>query len=76
MMKISGTRSYILVQFDHRTVKIEGELTTTPAFFADTNSIKNWESPHEKIPITEKEKAEIVNRLSEQLNSEFRIYLI
>jgi hypothetical protein len=40
-MKITGVRSYILVERDVRTLKITGELTTAPAFYADSISIKN-----------------------------------
>lgn len=72
-MKITGTRSYILVEYDHRTVKIEGELTTTPAFYASIGSIKNWESPYENMPVTEEEKKEIINRVLEENNPEFKI---
>jgi hypothetical protein len=73
-MKITGTRSYILVEFDHRKVKIEGELTTTPAFYAIKSSIKNWESPYNEIAITEEEKNEIVKRVLEHNNPEFKIF--
>ena len=72
-MKITGTRSYILVEFDHRTVKIEGELTTPPAFYATISSIKNWENPYDSIPITEEEKKEIIRRILEENNPEFKI---
>lgn len=65
-MKITGTRSYILVEFDHRTVKIAGELTTTPVFYAEINSIKNWEAPYNKVAVTEEEKQEIIRRVNEE----------
>jgi hypothetical protein len=65
-MQISGTRSHIIVQFDHRSVKITGELTTTPVFYADIISIKNWEPPYESVAITEKEKEEIIKRVTEE----------
>jgi len=74
-MKITGTRSYILVEFDYRTIKIAGELTTVPAFYADINSIKNWESPYDNIIITEEEKKEIIKRiLQETEDKAFKIY--
>jgi hypothetical protein len=72
-MRITGTRSYILVEFDSRTVKIAGELTTTPAFYASPGSIKNWESPYEKVEITPDEKREIIERVLAHDNPEFRI---
>lgn len=65
-MKITGTRSYILVEFDHRTVKIAGELTITPAFYAEINSIKNWEAPYDKVAVKEEEKLEIIRRVNEE----------
>jgi hypothetical protein len=72
-MKITGTRSYILVEFDHRSVKIAGELTTTPVFYASIKSIKNWEPPYDSIPVSESEKREIVNRVLQEIRSEFKI---
>ena len=73
MIKFSGTRSYILVEFDHRTVKISGELTSTPAFYASISSIKNWEPPFENIEITDEEKKQIVERVSNEDNGELKI---
>lgn len=74
-MKITGTRSYILVEYDHRTLKIEGELTLTPAFYAISNSIKKWEPPYEKDPITVAEKKEIILRiLDNNINSKLKVY--
>jgi hypothetical protein len=72
-MKITGTRSYILVEFDYRTVKIAGELTTTPAFYADISSIRNWEPPHQNLKVSEQEKNEIIKRVLEQNNPDFKI---
>jgi hypothetical protein len=72
-MKITGTRSYILVEFDYRTVKIQGELTITPAFYAYSNSIKNWEPPYDKTPITTDEKSEIIKAVIAAGNPEFEI---
>lgn len=72
-MKITGTRSYILVEFDYRTVKIKGELTLTPAFYASINSIKNWESPHDNVEVKQEEKNEIINTILRENNSDFKI---
>ncbi|OQP57927.1 hypothetical protein A3860_39720 [Niastella vici] len=73
-MKITGTRSYILVEFDYRTIKIAGELTTTPAFYAYINSIKNWEPPYENMEVTNKEIEEIIKKVTEYNNPAFPIY--
>jgi len=72
-MKITGTRSYILVEFDNRTVKIKGELTTTPAFYASIRSIDNWETPYQDLKVSEDEKKEIIRKVMEQKNPEFEI---
>ena len=72
-MKITGTRSYILVEFDLKTVKIAGELTITPAFYASKSSIMNWESPYQELKISEEEKKEIVQKIIEHNNPEFKI---
>jgi hypothetical protein len=72
-MKITGTRSYILVEFDSRTVKIEGELTTTPAFYASVGSIKNWETPYQDVEISPEEKKANIARVLAHNNPAFRI---
>ncbi len=59
-MKISFWISYILVEFDHRKVKITGEYTVDRIFHLDEVSIKNWETPYDKIPISNNEKNEII----------------
>lgn len=64
-MKITGDRSTIWVEINGKIVKIEGELTTTPAFYAEANSIKNWEFPFENILISSKEKEEIIQKIEE-----------
>ena len=72
-MKITGTRSYMLVEFDSRTVKIKGELTTTPAFYASISSIKNWESPYQDLEISQEEKRALIEKILEHNNPEFKI---
>lgn len=60
---INGTRSTIEVEIDNKQIIITGELTTTPIFYADIDSIKNWEPPYEQEPITENEKKEIISSI-------------
>ena len=60
IIKISGTRSYILVEFDSRAVKVAGELTTTPAFYASAGSIKRWESPFDHMEVSPEDKKMII----------------
>lgn len=73
-MKIIGTRSYMIVEIKDRKVKILGELTSAPAFYASVSTIENWEPPFEKIEITEEEKKEIVKEVLAHNNPEFKIY--
>jgi hypothetical protein len=66
-MKITGTRSYILVEFDHRTVKIAGEMVTNLMFYAEIRTMKNWEAPYDHIVIEEDEKLQIMNAVNEEI---------
>jgi hypothetical protein len=61
--KITGTRSYILVYFDQKVLRIEGELTLTPAFYANKESIKYWEPPNNGLIIDDEEKEDIVKQI-------------
>ena len=47
-MKITGTSSYIKVEIDNKMVKIKGEMIVG-GFLAYSDSIKNWESPHDNL---------------------------
>jgi hypothetical protein len=77
-MKITGTRSYMIVEFTDgefagKKVKIEGELTLTPAFYAVKGSIKNWEAPYENDRIKDDDKKQIVEQILEHNNPDFKI---
>lgn len=65
-MKITGTRSSIQVEIEGKVLTIQGELTTTPAFYADANSIKRWDPPYDDVAIGEVEKTEIINMIKEE----------
>jgi hypothetical protein len=54
--KVSGTRSYITVEFDDKTIGMEGELTLKPAFYADKKSMKNLTRPESVLSVGEKEQ--------------------
>jgi hypothetical protein len=74
-MKITGTRSYILIELDNgKAVKVHGELTLTPAFYADVASFVNYESPNQDLRISEQEKKDIIKDVLEHNNPEFKIY--
>jgi len=64
-MKITGTRSYILVEYDDRILKIKGELTMT-AFYASLSSIDCWEPPFENAKVTDDEKRDLVSRVQKE----------
>ena len=72
-MKITGTRSYILVEYDHRTARITGELTIKPEFYANVNSMRYWEPPYDNIEITKAEKEYMINKIKQQNNPDFQI---
>jgi len=64
-MKITGTMSYIKVEIDGKTIKIEGE-KVIGGFIAFKNTIKNWEPPYENEIIDEKLKQEIIQKVSDK----------
>ncbi len=75
-MKITGTRSYIIVETDGKSLKIEGELTTTPAFYADKDSIVHWESPYDNIRISDEEKMALIDKIIEEGSKEGNVKII
>jgi len=64
-MNITGTMSYIKVEIEGKTVKIEGE-KVIGGFIAFKNTIKNWEPPYENEIIDEKLKQEIIQKVSDK----------
>lgn len=72
-MKITGTSSYIRVQINDRTVRIDGEMMVG-GFLAYSDSIKKWEPPYEHEKIDDQMKQGIVEAvLNETQNSPFKI---
>jgi uncharacterized protein len=72
-MKITGTSSYIKVEYDNKTVKIQGEMIVG-GFLAYSDSIKNWESPHDNTAIDDLTKNAIIKAvIAETKNSKFII---
>ncbi|WP_196594981.1 Imm74 family immunity protein [Pectinatus frisingensis] len=68
-MKITGTRSYIKIEFEEKVIKIKGELLVG-GFVAYKDSIKNWEPPHESEKIDDLEKQRIIDMvINETKNS-------
>lgn len=64
-MKITGTMSYIKVEINGKTVKIEGE-KVIGGFIAFKNTIRNWEPPYENEVIDENLKEEIMKRVTNE----------
>lgn len=62
-IKITGTRSQITVEINDKVLIIEGELTTTPSFYADINSIKKWEPPNDGVIISDEDKKTIIEKI-------------
>ncbi len=63
-MKITGTRSYIQIEIDGKVVKVEGEMLIG-GFAAEKDSMKHWEPPYEKEWLSEKEKQDIMEQVTE-----------
>jgi Immunity protein 74 len=72
-MKITGTSSYIKVQINDKTVKIEGEMLVN-GFLAYSNTIEKWESPYNDLIIDDKTKVEIIKAvINRTSDSNFKI---
>ena len=63
-MKITGTRSYIQIEIDGKVVKVEWEMLIG-GFAAEKDSMKHWEPPYEKEWLSEKEKQDIMEQVTE-----------
>lgn len=64
-MKITGTMSYIKVEINGKTVKVEGE-KIIGGFIAFKNTIRNWEPPYENEVIDENLKQEIMKKVTDE----------
>lgn len=73
MIKITGTRSYIDVEFDDKTVRIEGELTMIPSFYASIDSIQYWKTTTGMVKINKEERDWIVSEIINHNNQQFEI---
>lgn len=66
-MNIRGTSSYILVDIDEKTVKIQGEMLVN-GFVAYADTIQYWQPPHDDERIDESTKQHIIDKVSAQRN--------
>lgn len=62
-MKITGTRSALIIDTEGKTLIIKGELTVAPAFYADSDTIGYWEPPYDDIKISDEEKLRIIDEV-------------
>ncbi|MGB3145714.1 MAG: hypothetical protein WBB24_16565 [Maribacter sp.] len=75
-MKITGTKSYIIVELNGKCIKIEGELTQTSIFYADESSINYWEFDNERIYLTDEEKLELIELIIHESGKKGNIKII
>jgi hypothetical protein len=72
-MKITGTSSYIKVEVDHKTLKIQGELIVG-GFLAYSDTISHWEPPYNNILIDENTKKLIIQSvINNTKSSKFKV---
>lgn len=65
MVKITGSRSHIEFDMENGYVlKAKGELLVGLKFVVEKASMKKWEPPHDKEPVTEEE----INKIIEDVN--------
>jgi len=63
------------IRYNEKRTIVTGELTLTPAFYADINSLQHWIAPHEDIEIPEAEKQIIISTImNESKDKKLRIY--
>ena len=70
-MILEMTRGHIKLKVGERTVTIYGEAllpsSGEPDFVCGRNSIKAWEPPHEKEPLTEEARDQIIEMIRKEL---------
>lgn len=68
-MKITGSRNYIKFDLENGYVaKAEGEMLIDRKFVVYKETMKFWESPHEKEEITPNQIEEIMNEVLKKTN--------
>lgn len=66
-MKITGTRSYIDVEYNGKTARFSGELSIDG--FAAIVSTMKWLPPDDKQPVTETERISLMKTVIEELKN-------
>lgn len=65
-----------MVEMEGKSLKIKGELTKAPSFYAEKDSIKNWESPYDNIRISEDEKMGLIEKIVQEGNKKGNVKII
>lgn len=60
IMNITGTSSYVILDMDGRKIKAQGE-RVIGGFYAEINSMQQFEPPHEKTPLTDEIKQQYMD---------------
>lgn len=68
-MKITGSRNYVKFDLENGYVaKAEGEMLVGRKFVVYKDTMRFWESPHEKEEITSNQIMEIINEVQRNTN--------
>lgn len=71
------TRGAVLVHYNDKQLCLSGELVfEPPAFYADKDSILEWEPPFYNEEITNEEKIEIINFIAEDSKADGKMVII
>jgi hypothetical protein len=72
-MKITGTSSYIKVEYEGKTLKIKGEMLIN-GFVAYKDTLTTWEPPNDNVLIDEVTKSKIIMQIiKETKNKKFKV---
>lgn len=52
------------ILFDEKRIIVSGELTVTPAFYANLSSLNSWVAPESGLKLTEAEKQLIISTIT------------
>ena len=72
-MKITGTRSNIFIEYEGKTIVMDGEMVVH-VFYAETNTMR-WKPPFESAPISNELKNKIISdAIKETKDKDFKIF--
>lgn len=68
-MKITGSMNYVKFDLENGyVIKAEGEMLVGKKFLAYIDTMKKWETPHEKEEISKEEIERIIQKVQESMN--------